>query len=506
MSSPSLAGNLSLSDSSLGPGQGPPPTGLRNTHEGEYLDTLPLGPLLRNPSKAIFSNDREQFCFTFFRERTGYEFSSYYGSSFWSGTPLQSCIFHPAAQQAVIAVGAVHRRMELGISPEAFLYCDFAVKSYASAMHNLNAAINEGDPKAFELAMVVPPLLGAFEAFQGNPEQALNHMVGWLKILFDRPFQRVSTSSVRTTVALTRKTLIDFFSRLEDQAMELFGSEATINQQPDQDEPYSLPQVPASFSTHEEARDTLFALVHCFLNIESDYALDRSVWLKVQQAFGVRLLEWSCAFADYSKTFFSSVQRGNARAARLLRVYRHAGCLLLLMESRKRSSRNQNAFDGHDDQGHSSGTRALGDTQAAYTAHFTRLIWRADSISNSAKQDGQYRGFEQFHFDQPTLYIDNDTSSAGSHSSNLLKQVASLLENSSDSEKVWETMGAYSVAESIGALESKVLSASATSYKRHINATAVDVILYLEQRTLLVRYCVPATDRSLVWTQDRMTF
>jgi len=86
-------------------------------------------------------------------------------------------MFHPAAKQAVIAVGAVHRRMELGITPEAFEYCDFAMRAYASAMHNLNEAFAMADPKSLELAMVVPVLLSLFETFQDNTDEAPGRVV-----------------------------------------------------------------------------------------------------------------------------------------------------------------------------------------------------------------------------------------------------------------------------------------------------------------------------------------
>ena len=51
-----------------------------------FENTVLPNQLLRNPSKGVFATDRDQFCFTFFRERTGPEFSGYFGSSFWSGT------------------------------------------------------------------------------------------------------------------------------------------------------------------------------------------------------------------------------------------------------------------------------------------------------------------------------------------------------------------------------------------------------------------------------------
>lgn len=419
-------------------------------------------------------------------------------------------MFHPAAKQAVIAVGAVHRRMELGITPEAFEYCDFAMRAYASAMHNLNEAFAMADPKSLELAMVVPVLLSLFETFQDNTDEASKHLVGWLKILFDRQFQRVGTSSVRTNVILNKENLLDLFARLESQAVELFKGVAKIDEQALNNSLNGLPEVPTFFATIEKARDLLFTLLHCFQKLEQECQGDQFVWLRAQQNLGIRLLEWSCVFADHSKRFISEMQRESALAARLLRIYRQAACLFLLMQSTDRSTKGESSESV---AGCYSST--LQTTRDVYTAHFTRLIWRAESISNPTNNVDPNRDFErlQLQLGQPTLTIDNGTSSpqniasVRSRSSNLLQQVAALLRNTPECEKIWKIIGAYGVAERLGELEGNVLSTWTAAYREELKATAMDIIVFLEQRKLLVRYCIPDTsDASLVWTQEWMTF
>lgn len=272
--------------------------------DGSLPDDKPhnLLQLIRNPYKPIFESERDQFCFTFFCERTGREFSGYYGSSIWSGAPVQSCIFHPAALHAVIAVGAAHRRMELGIIPEAFEYCAFATESYAKSLRSLNKALTTRDPRSLELATVVPVFLSLFETFQGNAEQARDHMVGWLKILFDRQFRRrVLTTTKCTSVVLTKSNLLNFFARLERQASELLSDFSKIDEDMILSVGDDFPDVPRRFETIEQARDVIFALFRCFVRSLRDCRWDDPIWLKVQQEYGVRLLGWSCVFADSYK-------------------------------------------------------------------------------------------------------------------------------------------------------------------------------------------------------------
>lgn len=113
------------------------------TNVGDVL----FRPLLhRSPSLPLLSTEKEAFCSSFFQERTGPEFSSYFDSSFWSGFPLQACFYHPTVQQAVLALGAVHRRLELDSLRRPFSYCDFALRTYTKALSSLQKALKARDP------------------------------------------------------------------------------------------------------------------------------------------------------------------------------------------------------------------------------------------------------------------------------------------------------------------------------------------------------------------------
>lgn len=91
-----------------------------------------------------------------------------------------------------------------------------------------------------------------------------------------------------------------------------------------------------------------------------------------------------------------------------------------------------------------------------YTAHFTRLIWRADRVCDTDVKPDEDPEFAHYQMGQPSLVVDNGTSSApgfdgtSSRSINLLHQVAALLSKTPGYKEIWQIMGAYSVAERLG--------------------------------------------------------
>lgn len=214
--------------------------------------------LCRSPSTNTFCTDRDAFCFSFFRERTGPEFSGFFDSSFWSGLLLQPCVDHTSVRQAAIALGAVHRRLGLGITPEAFEYCDFAFRAYTGAVMSLKRALAKDDPRSLELSVMGSMLFRAFETFQGNYGDACKHMASGLKILFDRKLQRLSTSSSRTFAIFNVDTLIGLFSRLKVQAEELFASSSNWLKQ-------SRIGRPQAYQTSQQSSTPSSKLAMCYL-------------------------------------------------------------------------------------------------------------------------------------------------------------------------------------------------------------------------------------------------
>ena len=307
------------------------PTSLRVESPHRRWEAFPL-QIYKAPFVKHFNSEREALCFHFFCERTGPEFSGFFDSSFWSGWLLRACTIHPAVQQAMIALGAVHRRRELGLTQEAFNYCELAIKSYTKAIKGLNQALTAKDAHSLELSVVVSVLFAAFETFQNNYADATKHMVAGLKILFDRKLKRISTTATTSRVIFNSKTLLDLIDRLEIMCDGFFESLLIIPEISLEDDEPLFPYVPNHFNTLEEARDVLVALVHQVLPLLYHDPRDRATRFRQHQDYVAVLFRWSCTYAEYFKQFKSSMSVSNSRAAMLLRVYREAAYLVLLVD------------------------------------------------------------------------------------------------------------------------------------------------------------------------------
>ena len=461
--------------------------------------------LVRNPSLSSIHTEREALCFDFFRERTCPEFTGFFDSSFWSGILLQACFYHPAVQQAVVALGAVHRRLELGITPEAFNYCDFALRTYTKAVSSLTKALGEGDPNSLELSMVGSMLFCAFETFQGNYSEASKHMTGGLKILFDRKLHRLSTSSSRTLAIFNSKTLRDLFSRLEEQAEVYFETSADFE---DFLSDSAETVLPTHFDTLEQARNVLFRMVRQHLSVLNSDGRDDATQLKDRQEYVEHLFEWSCVYAEYFKRCKKHMSLDNFRAAMLLRIYREAAYMVLLVQLTPCTGGKP--YTIHDDtyQNWDFRCRTERDRQEVIQAHFTKINSLADSLSDHTHAPGigsQPCSFSSCSDDDklsPPLYL----ASKRRRSTKTTHQAPSLLSRTARKVQAIGKLGAYAIAEKISAMEEGALHACGF-LPADTHTTSIYVTVFLEERKFLMRYCVPnREDGSLTWTQDWFAF
>ena len=473
------------------------------------LDVLFMPLLYRNPSMPLFYTEKEAFCFTFFQERTGPEFSGFFDSSFWSGYLLRACYFHPAVQQAVVALGAVHRRLELGLTPEAFNYCDFALRTYNRAVKSLQKALKEGDPGSLDLSIVVSMLFCAFETFQGNYDEASQHMVGGLKILFDRKLQLLSTSSTQTSTVFCLESLFDLFSRLESLANEVFDNSTSIMSLFSASDDTTLPEIPTVFHSLEEARDVLFMLVHSRTPFLTCDERDEEALLTSHQDYVAHLFQWSCVYAEYFKRFKKGMSLSNSKAALLLRVYREAAYLVILIQPSPCSLDRFITLGGGPDLSYDSGCKTYREKEEVVQAHFAKISSLADSLSErpypGTGMGSQPCSVSSFSVDDgilPPLYL----AATKCRSTKVRHQATSLLSRTAKRGQVWGKLGVYAIAERLSAMEEGALSACG-AVPAHSQTTSMDVTVFLEERRFLMRYCIPnQEDGSLTWTQDWFAF
>ncbi|RMZ78164.1 hypothetical protein DV738_g4036, partial [Chaetothyriales sp. CBS 135597] len=290
--------------------------------------------------KTHSKTDMDYFCFDFFRHRTCPQLGAYFDSCVWRYFILRACFLHPTVLLAASAVGAVHRRFELGITPEAFRFCDISVMQCRKALAQLEVDNEQrpcnNSPMGAEMRMVVSLLLAIFETFQGNYEMASDYLTAGIKGLICRP-SGITTHTTTTykAVNIGYESLHSFTDKLEAQAHRIFGSATHILSRPSLtlDSVPSDP-IPKTFTSLEHARDVLFT--------EGAYVWDAWVQLElgnlpdnfsVQHKQVTRLLEWSLAYAEYLKTeAVATATPPHHSAAHLLKVYREALYLIVLTQ------------------------------------------------------------------------------------------------------------------------------------------------------------------------------
>lgn len=215
-----------------------------------------LGPL----------TDLDRHCFTYFCHRTLPQFTSYFEAIIWRSSTMRG-IHHPALFSAIAALGAVHRRFCYGISPEAFEYCAYAENLHKKAIHQLEILkdqdFNGEHSQQDDHVVVVETLLGTFQAFQGNPDAATEHMnTALYHLIRGRPLNLIRTEkrycSNKSKAGIICKLFLQMYCRLT----ELLDTPIRTLVKTSDGRP--LPPIPSEFQNLEDARDYLFTEVDWF--------------------------------------------------------------------------------------------------------------------------------------------------------------------------------------------------------------------------------------------------
>ena len=332
-------------------------------HSVACLAECPL--YVRNPPVLRLDSELEYTCFDYYRLKTGPGFAGYYDSSIWSALILEACFTEPVVLQAVAALGAVAYRYELGITPEAFKYCEIADRLYRAALRRYDAEAAEGRwVTRPEITMVLGKLFASFEAFQDNPETATNYMTCAYHQVFNRKLTPMLLQEQPVNVTLNLQTLRQYFLKLEHQAAYLFGISADVTWQHIWSYPPEF-SMPATFISIEQAKDCLFAEVRQIWKLSDGDppAIDIDVPMEQRKHIS-RLMSWSKAYARYAQVHRPTNDPLLKRIGRLLKWYREAAFLHLLIITPEITLES-------DDSSH-----------AALTAHFARLLLLSDGLLN----------------------------------------------------------------------------------------------------------------------------
>lgn len=493
----------------------------------------------------LFQTDNDFYCFDFFRSRTGPEFAAYFDSSIWRTYAVRACLQHPTVRAAAAAVGAVHRRFELGISREAFEYCDLSNQLYHKALRMLSNDFASDHPNAAEINMVTMKLFSVFETFQGNYDVAQMQMTKALKGLLNGNLRTTYKNTQYRTVDLTYESLRRLFLKLELESVRLFGGLAKILSEPEESmpvpsvDPFSPDSVsfvpnpnpytiPRAFSSLSQARDVLFTeakwIWHTWALLEQG-TLVGSGFTRHQTHIS-RLLQWSMAYAEYSKTE-NTRHTQERHSGHLLKTYREAAYLLLLTQMAFHSPDTGEVIvplcdppeicDCH------KSCRTYAERKEALNAHFARLLVLSESIFNRAS----FFAYEEHSMSVdsgigPPLYL----GSSRCRSTKVRHQVTSLLEESEIQMRVWDTLGVYGIAEKLSSIEEHAV-VNCGAVPEELDPKWLDITFFLDERRALLRYCTADKEGrlgrirgtglvdercetsgsgGLVWTQEWVAF
>lgn len=198
-------------------------TASTNLCSGRSQHTRSEGPstqsvLIRFPislSTTDTITDLERHCFSYFRVHTGPQLSSYFSSTLWQRYCTSLGFSHHVVFACAAALGAVHRRFNLGISKEALQWCSYSDslvrnaqrllrkferniedQTSHSSSHLLTTAatshahsLSQSGTGDNDIAMTSHMLLSLFGTFQADYPAAVHELKVGIRYLLARPMR-----------------------------------------------------------------------------------------------------------------------------------------------------------------------------------------------------------------------------------------------------------------------------------------------------------------------------
>ena len=457
--------------------------------------------LARLPPSEWFQTDIDYYCFDFFRHRTGPELGAYFDSSIWRSFILCASLLHPTVLQAVTAVGAAHRRYELGISPEAFRLCEIAAKLHLKTLRSLEDDQKNGNPFFIEINMLVSLLMSVFEAFQGNYDLSIAHYRSGITQLLQQDLKTIHRETQYKFADVNYKNIRSFTNRIEDMAPKVFGS-PTIHlcnlafRDP-------LDSVPDVFSSLEQARDFLITEGQYIWDTWRQLELGNLNDLSTQQFHVSRLLEWSKAYAEYCKS--ADPRSRPWRKLRLLKAYRGALYLVIVAQVALYEPDGKlivpPCYPAQMCNSHEI-CRQYSSRRDALNTHFARALVTTEFIFHDRSDFAQ---------NEHSIWMDSgigpslDLGAETCLSTKVRYQATSILPKGELKTKLLNTLGFYNLAEKLGSIEEHAL-AGALMESNVVAPKYIDMTCFMEEKKILRRYCSNDGFGGLLWTQEWITY
>jgi hypothetical protein len=212
-----------------------------------------------------FPTESEFNYFSLYQSSTASELSGYFSSCVWNRAILQTCHEEAYARHAVIALGALHRALQVyhhGVErATAKLHHSFALQQYGKALKYMSQVITrEKNEARLRHTLISSLLTTCFETYIGNQDSALLQAQAGIDILMERQAtQRNEEEIERSYVEClsSDSSFLDFdllstFARLEAQILTFKDGRSTHRPRTAREEEF--PIIPSTFRSVNEAR------------------------------------------------------------------------------------------------------------------------------------------------------------------------------------------------------------------------------------------------------------
>jgi hypothetical protein len=353
-----------------------------------------------------------------------------------------------------------------------------------------------------DIEMLASMLLCLFEGFQGNYDLAADHFKSAITQLLHRDLKRTHTKSHRMLANANYESLQTFTRRLEKRAPEIFGSPTFVLSCPSGTD--QLDPIPNAFTSLEHARDVIIAEGQYIWEAWRQLRLGQPQGFQTQHLHVSRLLEWSKAYAEFSKS--DRRQHRPLNKPHLLKAYRETLYLIILAQLAFHEPDggavvpicrpNPETCTSHETcQRHAHRKNTL-------DAHFARIIVSTKSL---------FQDHRTFLYDKYSISFDSgigpslNLSASPCDSTKVRYQATSILPKGALQTKVWNTLGMYSIAEKLGSIEEHAVVAAVTIPEVQ-GAKWIDLSCFMEEQVMILRYCREDEFGGLIWSEEWMTY
>jgi hypothetical protein len=213
-----------------------------------------------------FTTESEYNYFSLYQSSTAAELSGYFSSDIWNRVILQTCHEEAYARHAVVALGALHRALQVYHHSveraSAKLHHSFALQQYGKALKYMSQVIaREKNEARLRHTLISSLLTTCFETYIGNQDSALIQAQAGIDILMERQAtQRKEEENERSYVESlsSDSSFLDFdllstFARLEAQILTFEDARSTQRPRRTAKEE-EFPVIPSIFHSVSEAR------------------------------------------------------------------------------------------------------------------------------------------------------------------------------------------------------------------------------------------------------------